>query len=214
VDEGGRVSGLRVLGRSGSINVRKVLWTADEAGLSYTHEPQWGTPDAPTSSAAFRAINACALVPAIVDENGALSESNTICRYLAARAGRADLLPHAAADRARVEQWMDWQATELNDAWRYAFMALVRRHSDYQDGDAIGKSAARWNNLMRVLDGRLVETGAYVAGDIFTLADIVVGLSAHRWRMTPIDHADLAAVRAWLARLEERPPFRRWTAEP
>jgi glutathione S-transferase len=25
-----------------------------------------------------------------------------------------------------VEQWMDWQAGELNNAWRYAFMAHGR----------------------------------------------------------------------------------------
>jgi glutathione S-transferase len=35
--------------------------------------------------------------------------------------------------RAHVEQWMDWQATELNNAWRYAFMGLV-----------LGLSANRW----------------------------------------------------------------------
>jgi glutathione S-transferase len=40
-----------------------------------------------------------------------LWESNTICRYLAAQAGREDLLPSAPVARARVEQWMDCQVT-------------------------------------------------------------------------------------------------------
>lgn len=205
---------LRVLGRPNSINVRKVLWTAEEAGVSLEHEAQWGTAEAPTRSAEFMALNPNALVPVLIDEAGAIWESNTICRYLCDRAGRADLLPSSPAARARVEMWMDWQATELNSAWRYAFMGLVRRHPDYADAAAIEKSAARWNDMMRVLDRRLSETAAYVAGENFTLADIAAGLSAHRWRSTPIDHAPAPHVRAWIERLNERESFRRWTAYP
>lgn len=208
------MSGLSILGRHSSINVRKVLFTADEAGLSYAHESQWGTAAAPANSPAYLSVNPNGLVPAIVDENGVLTQSNAICRYLAARAGRDDLLPAPPAARAVVEQWMDWQATDLNDACRCAFMGLVRRHPDYQDRAAIEKSAARWNDRMRLLDRRLQETGAFIAGGVFTLADVVVGLSAHRWRTTPLDHADVAAVRTWLALLDERPVFRRWTQHP
>lgn len=205
---------LRILGRPSSINVRKVLWTAEEAGVSFKHEAQWGTAEAPTRSAEFMALNPNALVPVLIDEAGAIWESNTICRYLCDLAGRADLLPSAPAARARVEMWMDWQATELNSAWRYAFMGLVRRHPDYADPASVAASAHGWNSLMRLLDRRLAETGAYVAGENFTLADIVVGLSAHRWRSTPIDHAPAPQVRAWIERLEERDSFRRWTTCP
>lgn len=34
---------------------------------------------------------------------------------------------------------------------------------------------------MTILDAQLAKTGAYVAGETFTLADIVLGLSTHRW---------------------------------
>ena len=208
------MSALRILGRPSSINVRKVLFAADESGLAYDHEEQWGTAEAPTASAAFLKFNPKALVPVIVDDGVVLTESNTICRYFAARAGRDDLLPGAPADRARVEMWMDWQATELNDSWRYAFMALVRRSPQYADAALARESAVRWNGMMSILDRRLEETGAYIAGETFTLADIVVGLSAHRWRSTPIAHAELTAVRAWLARLDARAAFQRWTKDP
>lgn len=204
---------MRILGRISSINVRKVLWTADEIGLSYALEDRWGTPDAPTASAEFFAINPNSLVPVIEDENGVLWESNTICRYLAAKCGRRDLLPQTASARARVEMWMDWQATDLNEAWRYAFLALARRQTGYSDPARIDESARRWNERMRILDRRLAETERYVAGENFTLADVVLGLSAHRWRMTPIDHAPAPWVARWLARLEERPAFARYAPE-
>ena len=56
---------------------------------------------------------------------------------------RTDLLPATAAERARVEQWMDWQATEFNNAWRYAFMARVRQSPQHQDPHAIAAATAR-----------------------------------------------------------------------
>jgi glutathione S-transferase len=200
---------LRILGRPTSINVRKVLWTCDELGLAYTHEADWATPDRPTQTDAYRALNPNALVPVIVDEDFVLWESNTICRYLAGRDGPSPLLPTAPRERARVEQWMDWQATELNTAWRHAFLGLVRRSPAFQDPAAIAHSAAEWNRHMQMLDQRLASTGAWVAGEAFTLADILLALGTHRWRSTPIERPVLPAVDAWWQRLVDRPGFAR-----
>ncbi|MEE7560914.1 M24 family metallopeptidase [Xanthomonas sp. Kuri4-2] len=138
-----------------------------------------------------------------------LWESNTICRYLAAQAGRDDLLPAVPAQRARVEQWMDWQATELNTAWRYAFMARVRRSPAHADPAAIEAGVQQWNRHMAILDAQLQQTGAFVAGADFTLADIVVGLSTQRWYASPIERPALPAVADYYARLGTRPGFQR-----
>ncbi|MDX2222294.1 MAG: glutathione S-transferase N-terminal domain-containing protein [Rhodospirillaceae bacterium] len=196
---------IRLLGRTGSINVRKVLWTLREIGVPFAHEAEWGTPARPTSAPVFLALNPNGLVPVLVDEAGAVWESNTICRYLAAAFGRADLLPAGAEARAQVERWMDWQATDLNTAWRPAFMGLVRRDPRFADPTGIERSAQNWNRLMGVLDGQLARAGDYVCGRTFTLADIVLGVSAHRWSMTPIARPALPHVRAWFARLKARP---------
>jgi glutathione S-transferase len=198
---------IKILGRPTSINVRKVLWTCDELALSIEHEPAWAA-ERPTSDPAFLALNPNGLVPVLIDGGQALWESNTICRYLAAREGRVDLLPAAPLARARVEQWMDWQATDLNSAWRYAFMALVRKSPRFTDAQAVADSATAWNRQMALLDGQLAKTGAFVTGADFTLADIVLGLAAHRWRMTPIERPALPAVSAWLHKLEGRAAFR------
>jgi len=202
---------LRILGKASSINVRKVLWTADELGLAYAHEAEWGSADRPLDDPAFRALNPNGLVPVLVDGDTVLWESNTLCRYLAARHGAAQptLLPADPAGRARVEQWMDWQLGELNPAWRPAFMARVRR----ADGWAaqVAGSIDRWSGLMAVLDAQLSRTGAFVTGAEFTLADIVLGLSANRWQHTPIDDRPaLPHVAAWMQRLQDRPAARRW----
>ena len=197
---------LTLLGKPSSINVRKVLWTCAEIGLDYQLQP-WGDAGMPTSAPEFLRLNPRGLVPVLLDDGETLWESHTICRYLAARHERYDLLPAQALARAHVEKWMDWQATELNNAWRYAFMALVRNSPAHTDVQAIAASVASWNGMMAILEQRLQETGAFVAGADFTLADVVLGLSVHRWAAAPLAHADLPAVRAYYERLSLRPGF-------
>jgi glutathione S-transferase len=197
---------LKILGKVTSINVRKVLWTCAEIGVPYELE-EWGSGVQSTATPQFLALNPNALVPVIQDDGVTLWESNSICRYLSAKHDRADLLPAAPMARAQVEKWMDWQATELNNAWRYAFMALVRRSAAYTDLAALAASEAEWHRYMTILDAQLATTGAFVNGADFTLADIVLGLSVHRWMAAPLERPPLAAVAAYYARLSERPAY-------
>ena len=199
---------LKILGKPVSINVRKVLWLCEELALPCELEP-WGAGYRDTHVPEFLALNPNAMVPVIVDGDVVLWESNTICRYLAGKQGRDDLLPRDVLARARVEQWMDWQAGDLNNSWRYAFMGLVRRSEAHQDPGALAASAASWNRHMAILEGQLERSGDFVTGATFTLADIVLGLSVNRWFMTPIDRPVLPHVQAYYDRLAERAAFRR-----
>lgn len=186
-----------ILGKNTSINVRKVLWTCAEIGVPYQLERSSGTE--------VQQFNPNAMVPVVIDDGEVLWESNTICRYLAGKHARHDLLPAQAMARAQVEKWMGWQATELNTAWRYAFMALVRRSAAHTDLTAIEASVRDWNRLMQLLDAQLARTGRWVAGDSFTLADIVLGLSFNRWLSTPMERPVLPALSVWAQLLGERP---------
>lgn len=201
---------LTILGRETSINVRKVLWTCAETGLDFRRE-DYGTGFADTTTPEFLRLNPNGLIPVLLDDGFTLWESNTICRYLAGKAGRDDLLPGEPAARAGVEQWMDWQATELNPAWRYAFHGLSRRNPDFQDPAAIAASVAAWNRAMAILDGQINATGTWAAGASFTLADIVLGLSVNRWLMTPIERPAFAAIADYQRRLAARDGYRRYS---
>ncbi|MCD9030217.1 glutathione S-transferase [Luteimonas sp. Y-2-2-4F] len=198
---------LEVLGKRSSINVRKVLWTCAELDLPFVQE-DWGSGFRSTDSDAFRALNPNALVPVIRDGDFVLWESNSIVRYLANRYGGDALYPREARARARTDQWLDWQASDLNGAWRYAFMHHVRRSPAHRDPASAEASLRAWSALMAVLDARLADTGAFVAGPDFGLADVALGLSVNRWFETPVAHPPLPAVRAYYERLSERPAFR------
>ncbi|MCR5879184.1 glutathione S-transferase family protein [Phenylobacterium sp. J367] len=196
---------LRILGRTSSLNVRKVLWTAHECALPFVQEPEWAG-ERSSREPAFLALNPNGLVPVVIADEGVLWESNAIARYFANIAGRDDLLPASPFARAEVERWMDWQATELNRAWGPAFLALVRNSRPHQaDPEGVAKSALDWTAHILMLEAQVVRTGAYVAGETFTLADIVLGLSVQRWRLTPIAHPPTPALDAWTDRLRARP---------
>ena len=188
---------LRIIGKASSINVRKVLWACEELDLACERSD-----DGPE-----RAHNPNGLVPVIVDGDFVLWESNTILRYLAGRQGASALLPSEPRARAEVEKWIDWQATEFNSAWRYAFMALVRKNPAFDDARQIEASLRDWTRMLGFLNARLTETKAYVAGPSFTLADIPIGLSVNRWFLTPRQRPSFPAVDAYYERLSERPAF-------
>lgn len=201
---------LKILGKRSSINVRKVLWACAELGLPFERE-DWGSGYRDVNTDPFKALNPNAMVPVLIDGDFVLWESNTILRYLANRHDNGMLYPRDAMERARVDQWLDWQASDLNRSWSYAFMALARQSPAHQDAAAIAASSREWGRFMGILEQRLRETGAYVAGEAFTLADVAVGLSVNRWFQTPLDDAlrpDLPAVAAYYDRLAQRPGYR------
>lgn len=197
---------LKILGKRSSINVRKVIWTCAELDLPFEQE-DWGSGFRDVNTEAFKALNPNAMVPVLIDGDFVLWESNSILRYLANQYGDGKLYPQDARARARVDQWLDWQASDLNRAWSHAFMALVRKSPDHQDPAQIQASLNAWTRFMSILDGRLGETGAYAAGPDFSLADIALGLSVHRWFGTPFDHPRLEAVQAYYQKLASRPAF-------
>jgi glutathione S-transferase len=190
---------LRIYGHATSINVRKVLWTCEELGLPFERE------DRDTG-----ALNPVRMVPVIDDGGVVVWESNVIVRYLATSRGRTDLAPSEPAARAHVEQWMDWQASDFNNSWRVPFQALVRHDPAFQDPAAIEASIELLNHLIGIIDTQLGRTGACIAGEHFTLADIVIGLSLQRWRSIPMSRPHYPNVERYHERLLQRVGFQRY----
>lgn len=198
---------LTVLGRTTSINVRKVLWTADELSVPYRLEV-WGKPHRDPDAPEFRALNPNAQVPVIRDGDFVLWESSAIVRYLIEKHSPSHLVPTDLRTRAIAEQWFAWQATDLNRSWNYAAMALVRKLPGYDDQSQIAQSLAQWTAKMRVFEQQLAETRAHAAGDAFTFADISLGLSMHRWFGGDFERLDLPHAADYYDRVRARPAAR------
>ena len=194
---------LKVLGRVTSINVRKVLWAADELGMAYQRE-DWGLPLRDLQVSEFLALNPNGQVPVLLDGDFALWESNAILVYLAEKAGDGRLLPGEMQARGVVLQWLGWQASELNPSWGYAVQALIRRTPGYDDPERIAQSMRAWGVKMAILEGQLERGGPFVAGEALTIADIALGLSVHRWMSAAAEKPELPAVREYYERLRGR----------
>lgn len=191
---------LRILGRATSSNVRKVLWTADLCGIDYAHE-DWGMPLRDPKVPEFLKLNPNATVPVIIDDGFVLWESGAIMRYLAQKWG-SDLWPAQARERALVDQWLTWQATELLPSWLYAVTAFLAKNPVFNDPERIAQSVDKWSANMRILEARLAEGGGYVANGRLSLADLALALSSHRWFSTPFDRPELPAAAEHYQRLQ------------
>ena len=200
---------LRILGRANSFNVRKVLWLCDEIGVPYARE-DYGRGFRPTNTPEFLRLNPAAQVPVVIDGDLVLRESNTILRYLAAKHGADDLYPPNPAERALVEQWMDWVAYDVTHALRGAFLGGQLQEPPWNNAWFVEQGRKDLIKLMRLLNQHLEEDGPYVAGKSFTIADIPVGLVVNRWfTLEGIDRPLFRALTAYYDLLAERPAYRR-----
>lgn len=201
---------LKILGRDNSINVRKVLWLCEELNLEYERE-DWGRAFRSAQSPEYLQLNPNGQIPVVLDGDLVLWQSNSIIRYLAnAYDKEHKLYPTQAKERFFVDQWIDWQAIELNNSWTYTIMSLLRHSPNHQDPDLLKKGIDNWNHHMQILDQQLAKTQAYVAGTEFTLADIPIGLSVQRWKATPFDHPTLKHVDQYFELLNQRAGFLKW----
>ena len=122
------------------------------------------------------------LVPAVIDGDVVLRESNTIVRYLATTHGRHDLYPVDPAARANVEQWMDWANYETSISLRGAFLGGMLNEPPWNNAWFIAQGRRQITKEVGQLDQHLADpVMAYVAGSSFTIADIPIGLVVNRW---------------------------------
>jgi glutathione S-transferase len=202
----------RVWGRRNSINVMKVLWCLEELGLPYEHRDAGG-PFGGLDDPGYLALNPNGKVPTLEDEGVVVWESNVIVRYLAARYGLGTLCPEAPAERAHIEQWMDWQQLSLGPEITYVFMGLVRNRPDAQDPERRAAAIRSLDHLFGILD-RHLEGRDFVGGSRLTMGDIPVGAAVWRWQNLPIERSSRPNVEAWHERLKERPGFRQHVMLP
>jgi glutathione S-transferase len=200
---------LNIWGRISSINVRKVVWCAQELGLDF-QRTEAGGKFGVVQTAEYLQLNPNALVPVIDDGEGEdrviLWESNVIVRYLCARHSMGKLYPEPLAQRFDAERWMDWQQTTLNPVSAGAFRQWIRTPASQRQSEVIEYSVRATEPLFALLDAHLA-TRAYMLGDQFTMADIPVGCEAHRWfglPQTEYTRPSWPHVERWFADLRTR----------
>jgi glutathione S-transferase len=130
---------MKIWGRANSINVMKVLWAADECGITYERTDVGGAFGG--NEPWYLKMNPNGVVPTIDDGGRVIWESNSAVRYLAAKYAAGTLWPTDPGQRSEADRWMDWQLSTLSECMRVVFWGLVRTPTEKRDMAAIKKAA-------------------------------------------------------------------------
>ena len=123
--------------------------------------------------ASFKSLNPNGKVPVLIDRSGAggagivLSESAAILVYLAEKTGQ--LLPTDPVARGKVFEQLFFHASGVSPAYLQAFLLAIQSSPS---AEAQAKALAEVDRVLGVLD-RALHAHRYVAGDTYSIADIV-----------------------------------------
>jgi len=203
---------LKIWGRINSVNVKKVLWAAEELGLAYERVDagmQYGVVNTPE----YRKLNPNGLVPTIEDDGFVLWESHAIVRYLGAKHGAGKLWPTDLRARADADRWMDWATATFAVPYRPVFWGMVRTPPEQRDMKAIEEGAKKCVELLGRVEP-LLGRRPFLGGDAFTMGDIPLGCHIHPWLTMQIDRPVMPNIEAWYRRLCERPGYLKYVKLP
>ncbi|HEX9647677.1 MAG TPA: glutathione S-transferase N-terminal domain-containing protein [Alphaproteobacteria bacterium] len=152
---------------SGAPNPTKVALFLEEAGLPYEPIPV-DTRRGHQFSPDYLAINPNAKVPAIVDGDVAVFDSNAILLYLAEKTGK--FLPEdTPGARGRLLSWLMFVATGVGP---YSGQAVhFRQYAPEKIAYAINRYMFEAERHFNIIDKRLGEH-RYMLGDAYTIVDM------------------------------------------
>jgi maleylpyruvate isomerase len=125
-------------------------------------------------AAAYKAINPQALVPALEDNGGILTQSLAIIEYLEERYPKPPLLPADPADRALVRSMALVVACEIHPIQNLRVLVHLKKHLQ-QSEDDLNRWARHWIDLGLTALEQMTATpkhGKFCFDDTPTLADI------------------------------------------
>lgn len=193
-------------GRASSVNVQKVLWALEELGLAYEHRVvggKYGGLDAPD----FATLTPARRVPVLQDGDLALWESHTILRHLARKTGQL------GAPEGPVDMWMEFGSTTLQPPFIGMFWQRVRMTRNEQDPAALERYLAGIEAALTILEEGFAGGRRYVAGAVFSIADIALGSLFFRLTdVYPESLAPVPKVAAWYKTIAARPAYAKWVA--
>lgn len=154
---------------SGAPNPTKVALFLEEAGLAYEAIPV-DTRKGEQHKPEYLAINPNAKVPAIVDGEVTVFDSNAILLYLAEKTGKF-LPPKSDKLRAELLSWLMFVASGVGpySGQSVHFRAYAPEKIDY----ALNRYAYEAQRHFNILDARLNKQ-RYMIGDTYTIVDMDV----------------------------------------
>ncbi len=178
-----------------TVNCRKVLAGLDLMGASFelNHVDYF---KGEQKNEPYTSLNPNASVPAMVDGDFVLWESNAIMQYAADKIGNEAVYPRDLKVRADINRWLLWESSSWFPA---CYVYLVENCvkpllGGAADPAVLDAQNATFHKLAGILDARLAQH-QWVAGTAGpTIADIALAapMHLHGWQQLPLEpHAHL-----------------------
>ncbi|KAJ5266860.1 hypothetical protein N7478_009668 [Penicillium angulare] len=193
----------------------RIIWLAEELGLEYNYVFHKRDPIfAPQS---LKDLSPAGTAPVMEDDPSpvtnskvVLAESGAIADYLIAVHGNGRL-GATPKDGAVYPHFLEWYHFANGSLQPTLFRVLMARASD-PNNPLVARTIAKWEHQIDMLEARLAETGAYLAGDELTAADIISFFTLTTMRGFSPVHFDTEKnkhVLAYLKRVSERPAYQK-----
>ncbi len=185
-----------------SPNCRKIHGVAAHAGITIDHQHVdlfKGGQKQPD----FLAINPNGKVPALVDGDTTLWESNAITCYVAGKA-ECDLWPKSN-QRYDIMRWMFWESNH----WSKAIGSVIGQkifNADNPDQTIIDKGHADFRTFASVLDAQLASRD-FVSGDTLTVADFALAVWLGYTQICELPVSEFSNIGKWNSRLSALPAW-------
>lgn len=178
---------------------RRVVSLLEEAGIEYSPRHvalEKGEHMTPT----YLEVNPNHQVPALSVDGEVLLESNAILRFLCDRHGLDAWYPKAGLERARVDQWLDWNQCRLGPL---VTQLVLNRIILAPNGDAkaLADAETRLPEALAVLENQLAGR-SFVVADHPTIADL--SLASNVFQLGLAQAAPTSPnIGAWFGRVSE-----------
>lgn len=179
----------------------RIVWLCEELGISYDLVRYERDPVTRLAPTAYKALHPSGTAPVITDDRLALAETGAIIDYIVAKYGDGRLtLP---VDHPSFADFLYWYHVG-NGSLMPAMMMLMG------ENEMASIMQQRVDRNLAALESRLAEGHSWLAGDDFTIADIMILFPLTTMRgFVSLDLSPYPNIRAYLSRVVDRPAFQR-----
>ena len=187
----------------------RIIWLCEELGLPYELRRYERTRFMRMAPPDYQALHPMGIAPVVEIDGTMLAESGAIIEYIVQRLGSGRLEPRP--EDASYADWLFWFHFANGTLMPSEIMAILVRSIPFTWPI---RKAARYRSIraFALTEARLRDT-PWLAGDDFTTAEIMMAFpftTARVFTKTKLD--DYPSIRAWLARIGERPAYQRTMA--
>jgi len=194
-----------------STTSRMLMLFAEDAGI----KADWQVVDLFTGEHVqppYTKMNPTGLVPMLEDGDFRLTESSSILKYLAEKAG-SPTYPSDLRKRAKVNEMMDWLNTQFYREYAYGLIypqlfPHLRRPTEEQQAATLAWGKDKAKGWLKILDESLIgPNNAYLCGNDISLADFFGAPILTAGELIRCDFTPYKNLSRWLANMKARPSW-------